>query len=474
MHRGAVPVLVLCSVLAGGAVFGQGSWPEAGQGDSRTALTVVPPGPIGDMGRVEARVAVRNTESIGRVFRVRLYMDHVGPEWLLAEDTVSIPAGGIRLVRAWWEARGRPGAHSVLGVVERGGRAVARLQWPFSVLPSHTRALPFLQGVWLDPLGLSTGVYARSREVTQTDVCGMVDAMHRLGMAVIIITYVEYDGWVFYPTRLELSGGVQPRRQMLPFDVVGTVLAQAERRGMHVMLGLGRGGDMELLWGGTEDRARLRAGIGKSARVAGELWRLYGHHRSLYGWYLTHEANDLAAAAAYYDPVADFCHALCPDKPVMVAPAGTPLADRDTLARSHVDIFAYQDAVGAGYCPGVYTYDPERRLSALDGVYGAYRRWHEGSGKHLWADLEVWEMAGPRYERAYPASPTRVLRQIALEAPHVEMLTAYEYSGFLEAPDSEVKLDDRRAVQLYVDYSTYVSQHGADIAPAGPELSPVP
>jgi hypothetical protein len=138
-----------------------------------------------------------------------------------------------------------------------------------------------------------------------------------------------------------------------------------------------------------------------------------------------------------------------------VAPDGSPKTSRETLEASHVDILAYQDAVGPGYVPYEYTWNPERRIASLQQVYSDYQGRHEGSRKHLWTDLEIWEMAGPTYGNPYPAPWSRVARQLATESRHVEMVTAYEVLGFLEAPGSPVKLLDRRAEDLYREYAAY-------------------
>jgi hypothetical protein len=354
--------------------------------------------------------------------------------------------------------RSRVGDNRIRVRVAAPGAAAVEKEWPLWVVPAATRALPLLQGGWLDALGLSSSVYPRNREATEQDVRDTVGAMKRVGMSVAILTYVEYFGRFFYPSALtffDRDTGKPAQGQWFPFDVIEAVLSEADRHGMHVFLGLGRGGDTFLLQNGLQDRQRLQTAAETSKRVAAELWQRYGHHPSFYGWYLTHEVNDLAAASAYYDPVADFCHSLCADKPVMAAPDGTPVLSKDTLARSKVDIFAYQDAVGPGYIPGKYTYEPENRLATLEQVYSEYRRVHEGTRKHLWADLEVWQMAGPEYGHPFPASFDRVRRQIEIEAKHVELLTAYEVLGFLEAPESTLKLTDSRAAKLYRDYDAY-------------------
>ena len=120
--------------------------------------------------------------------------------------------------------------------------------------------------------------------------------------------------------------------------------------------------------------------------------------------------TSLKRACAYYNPIIDFLRTFEADKPILISPAGTPIISRDILAASKVDIFAYQDAVGSGYVPYKNTFDPRRRIEMLDGVYSGYAKAHRESGKHLWSNLEIWQMDGPEYAASYPPEFKRVQR----------------------------------------------------------------
>ena len=442
-----------------GAAPKEGAASRAPTQAQKPHFTVIPPGPVTDKIRVELRLAAPNHAKTPRAFTVGFYHDKVAVSNLIARQEVTAPPGGFALARAWWKTAGQAGEHRLLYRVEsETGRQQG--SWPLAVVASKTRALPVLQAAWFDPGGIEG--YARERAVTAQDVRDMVDAMKRLGMSAIIVTYVEYLGGFYYPSRLSFYDhdvNREAKGNKLRFDVLEAVLSQADKHGMHVFLGLGRGGDTWLLWQFDKPdwQQRNETMLALSRKVAQELWERYRQHRSLYGWYLTHEMNDLARASAYYNPIADTCHSLSPDMPVLVAPAGTPIITKESLANSHVDIFAYQDAVGSGYVPYKNTWQPEQRIAMLEKIYRDYRAWHEESDKHLWSDLEVWEMDGTHgYSHAYPPSFARVRRQIEIEAKYVEMLTAYEYTGFLEAPDSRARLKDRRAARLYADYANYL------------------
>lgn len=424
-------------------------------GELSTGLTLVPLGPVTDKIEVEARVGLVNATDEEQAVRVTVSVDG---EPLLS-DTVTVSPSGSALVSAWWPTAGQVGDHRVSYRVEQRGVEVAQGGLPLRVEASDTRALPVFQAGWIDFLGLLNSVYPRNRDVTGDDLRHLIDSMHDLGMETAIVTYVEFQGRFFYPTDLRFYDRDMKKEaagNWLPYDAVETILSQADRHGMHVFLGLGRGGDMGLMADGIKDPQRLQASIANSRASAADLWERYGHHASLYGWYLTHEMHDLALASAYYDPVADFCHSFAPDRPVLVAPDGTPLTSPETLAASHVDIFAYQDAVGPGYVPYEYTYDPEGRIASLDEVFSDYQRRHAGTRKHLWADLELWEMTGPEYGSPYPPPWSRVARQLATECRYVEMVTAYELTGFMEMPGSDLLLNDRRAEALYRGYEAYL------------------
>jgi hypothetical protein len=450
--------LALLSVMGAGTVQ-----------PARLGFTVTPPGPVTDRINVELRAGIRNTGGMPHTARVLFHADRRTAPNLVADRTVTVPPGESRMVSAWWDPHGKVGAHRMLCRVEING-VRKDLAWPLNVVACPTRALPYFQGAWIDGYGgmdpETVGAAAVERELRLG-----VDAMHRLGMRVLIYTYPEWYGKFYYPGTVEFFDrdiGGPSRASSCRLDAIGIILSQAEKNGQHVMVGLGRQGDLHLLW--EFDRAdwpeRNRRAIEVAKQVASELWSRYGSRKSFYGWYLTHEMNDLAKAGAYYDPVAEHCRALAPDKPVLIAPAGTPIWTRETIRASRVDIIAPQDAVGSGYMPYVNTWDPSKRIANLDQIYSGYRDLHDRTGKHLWTDLEIWEMDGTHgYGHAYPPGFSRVRQQIDIEKNHVDMLTAYTYFGYMQHPGRKVPGADARAVKLYDDYLAYLRALPGGIRP---------
>ena len=427
---------------------------------SHVGLTAIPPGPVTDKVQVELRVGIRNTGKRPLKAHALLHVNRRIPSRLVLDELVTVPAGGSRVVSARWNTSGQAGVHRILCRVEFG--SVKRdMSWAIEVIASPTRTLPYFQGAWIDGYG-GMDPAALGAEAVERELRRGVDAMHQLGIRVLIYTYPEWYGKFYYPSKLTFfDRDIQDtaRGSSCLADAVGAVLSQAEKNGQHVIVGLGRNGDLHLLWEFEKPDwpERNKQAVEVAKKVAAELWSKYGKRKSFYGWYLTHEMNDLARSAAYYDPVAQFCKELAPDKPVLIAPAGTPIWPTEVIRASRVDIFAPQDAVGAGYMPFVYTYDPAKRIAELDRIYAGYRRLFEGTGKHLWTDLEIWEMDGKSgYANSYPPKMERVRQQIEAQMRHVDMLTAYSYFGFMQHPGTAPVQRDERASKLYNDYVAYL------------------
>lgn len=422
-------------------------------------LAVLPPvSDVTERARVELRLAVPNPGSSPRAVAVDFFLDRERAAARLGGETLTVPPGGCAQARIRWPAAGHAGARRLLWRAQ-SNEGTHRGSWSVTVHPSSTPTLPAFQGAWIEPGAIMRNGDAKAAERSLREG---VDAMAALGMQVLIVAYVEANGIFYYPTDLEFFD--RDRQQVTrgagcPFDVVGTLLSQAQKNGQQVLLGIGRGGDLWLLWQfeKADWAARNAFGIDLGKRTIADLWKRYGHYRSLYGWYFTHEMNDLAKASAYYDPLAQYCRTLAPEKPTLIAPAGTPIATPETVAASQVDIIAYQDAVGSGYVPYKNTFRPENRIAMLEEIYAKYRRWHAGSEKHLWADLEVWEMDGKHgYSHPYPPTFARVKRQIEVEAKHVDLLTAYAWFGYLHDPKGKTPAPDARAEALHRDYAAYL------------------
>lgn len=423
----------------------------------RPRLAITPPCDVTDRTEVELRLAVPGADGA----RVTIA---VGKRTVV-DETLPPGHGGERLVRGWFSTAGQVGRHRVRWTVARGERRETG-EASVTVHASPTVGQAVARGAWIEP-GAALRVAPDDRPASvERAIRDSVDAMHSVGIQFLILAYVEAGGTFYAPlsirypergTGVPLPGGGRGEGQVSPVDVYEIVLSQASKRGMGVYVGMSRGGDLHLLWEfdkpGWGDRLAAALEIGRT--MARELHTRYGHHRSFIGWYPTHEVNDLARAAAFYDPIAIACRELAPERTVLVAPAGTPMGSKEILARSEADIFCWQDAVGSGYVPFENTWKPERRIAMLEEIFTRYRTWHEGSRKHMWTDLEFWEMDGKSgYANPYPPEFSRVRRQLEIEARFAPVLTAYAWHGYLHPPGAPGRVDPR-ARTLFSAYDAY-------------------
>lgn len=440
---------VLVAIATAGIVANTGicvANPELSE-KTRHNFTVIPPGPVSDKIDVELRLAVRNPTNEEVEYTTRF----LNGEDVLHEETRTIPAYTFSLFTHWLPTSELSGKQALGYSVTSGGTPIGTGEWELLVIPSETRALPILTGGWIDPAALDS--YQQKQLPTEEDVRGYVDAFHDIGINVLILTYSELimsDMGAYWPSKLP-----ELQKQTFPWDPVGTIIDQAAKNGQHVIVGPGRGEDLHLLWGGFDEPDRVRAGVHFTNRKVAELWNLYGHYPSFYGWYISHEANDIAKANRYYNEVADFMREFSPDKAIMISPSGTPMLSPEVISGSRYEMFVYQDAVGSGYIPYENTWNPFRRIEMLEEVYTHYAEMHEPTRKHLWSNLEIWRMDGPTYSNSYPAPWDQVKTQIDIHKKHVDWITTYELFGMMEPPGTAPELGGPKAVELYEAYRKY-------------------
>ncbi|WP_168205192.1 DUF4434 domain-containing protein [Bythopirellula goksoeyrii] len=418
-------------------------------------MTVIPPALVSDKVEIEIRVAVRNHSTTSTIVNLVLSLEMADGEIRpLVGTPLEVNAHGQELFSYRLSTADYVGDNKITCRVTGPEGLVQSDEWPLSVVACDSIAVPLLQVGWIDPGVMTPDALSQRRPPTEQDLRDAIDSCYKIGMTSLIISYPEavyLNNGMYYPSQV-----FEEDDSTVSFDVVGTILNQASKNGQHVIVGLGRGPDLLLTWTGFDDRERNEAALAHSMKIATELWALYKHEPSFYGWYLSHEANDIAQASkSYYNPITKFLRTFEADKPVLISPSGTPLLPPGALEDSDVDIIAYQDAVGSGYVPYENTFDPQRRIETLEEVYSTYANAHRGTDKHLWTNLEIWQMDGPAYGNSYPPSFDRVFQQLEIEKKYVDVISTYTVLGYMESPSAEVELGGPKAVKLYDSYREY-------------------
>ena len=180
----------------------------------------------------------------------------------------------------------------------------------------------------------------------------------RLDQMVLQWTADSKEKTTVYPS------GVAGYTQNTQHDVVERALAAADASGGQVYLGLQINDDWWTKY--ITDGTWLKNEAKVANLIADDLWKRYGQHKSLTGWYLGFEVDNVESTAAewdnlvgFYRTVGNHLHKLTPGKPIVISPfygtqAGFSPSQWQTmweyvLKRSPLDVLALQDGVGAGH-----------------------------------------------------------------------------------------------------------------------------
>lgn len=258
------------------------------------SLTLVPPSPVTDRIIVDVRAAPPPGAAGRRPFDVSVFIDHEAPDHLLHQACVEASPAGAALVQFRWPTAGHAGEHQLI-VRARNGSATLRATKPLRILPSTQRSTGRIDGAWAGfyHWSESEGRMWNSQIKLMTDAHwrALALAMHRAGMDIVVIqesvrnqAYVGhhripeegYHGRAFYPSRLH------PGRMVIAaMDPIEAMLDAADEHGMLVFLGCGNYAWFDFTAHSLQWHLDL----------ADELFALYGHHPSFYGWYVGEEIH---------------------------------------------------------------------------------------------------------------------------------------------------------------------------------------
>ena len=250
-----------------------------------------------------------------------------------------------------------------------------------------------------------------------------LDAMRRAGLRLVIIQWLQTESSRFIPDDTTAT------------DPTRVILEYADAHDMRVFVGLAYA---DFWWKRINDVDYLAHTSVKNMRLADEVWKRYGRHRSFAGWYFPQELRDANYPSQHFSRIRDFlkqlgdhCRALSGGKPVSMAPAvaglETPDVFRDVyisiLMGSGVDILIFQDGVGARD----WGADLEERITPY---FRAMRAACDAAGVEMWADTEVFHHRGGP-SRSEPATIDRIKRQLAAESPFVKSFVMFDFFHYM-------------------------------------------
>lgn len=264
----------------------------------------------------------------------------------------------------------------------------------------------------------------------------------RLDQMVIQWTADSKEKTTIYPT------GVAGYTQNTKHDVVERALQAADASGAQVYLGLQINDDWWTKY--LTDKPWLENEAKVADILADDLWKRYGQHVSLTGWYLGFEVDNVESTRAewgnligFYRTVGHHLHKLTPGKPIVIAPFFNPTAGFSAsqwqtmweyvLKRSPIDVLALQDGVGAGHA----------RKAQLPEWFSAVQNAIQDSSPNMqfWADTET-------FISGYEPRPIRsIVNDMCAVASYVSSYLSFSFNHYI-SPQQVNPL----YYQTYLDY----------------------
>lgn len=419
-------------------------------------LTLIPPCSVTTKVPLDIRGSIFNNQPNTVKFSLMLYLDSENKDNLIFSDIVSIDPGKNAGFKTVWPTNGKAGKHEILLVAESqaGRQTISRPVW---VIESCKRSTEKVEGAWMSIVHWSDAESRLWRQdnlkMTDEQWRESVRGMKELGFNTIVIQelfrnemYVGkhkidrqgYKGKAFYPSEL-----YSERMELAANNPVEAILSEADKLEMHVFPGVGL-----YAWFDFSEGS-----LNWHKQVSDELWKLYGHHRSFYGWYVSEEIfGNLGEKERHRNEIVNFfeaftahCRKKSPDKPIMLAPNchKVPEAlDYWPKLLKNLDIV----------CPFGFHRMPAGDITGEQAA-AILQRLCDDSGTHLWMDMEAFLFAK---DRALYPRPIDGLVDDLMRFPNFEKILCYQYMGLFNAPWASIKPGGEDTVKLFNDYKRFL------------------
>lgn len=336
------------------------------------------------------------------------------------------------------------------------GKLIENKNFKYEIIDSSCNSTTLLDGCWVS-------IYHWSEDearwfnkdlarLLEKDWKEQIYAMNRAGINGVIVqsvfecneyagkhnmTLEGYKGRAFYPSRI-----YGERCPVKAEDPVEAILSAADEVNMNVFLGVGN-----FAWFDFSPQS-----LEWHKNITLELFEMYGHHPSLYGWYISEEMF----GSLYYDwdPVEDekyrdivdffreykdFVRQLTPVKPVALAPNNIRFHEYE---KEWKEILANVDIL----LPFAFARDLENLN--IDEI----ARICEAAGTHFWVDMEMF--AWPLDNGLVPKTIGELIKEIRIY-DKLEQIYGYQFTGIMNHPGNKYDLGGEPAKNLYREYCKY-------------------
>lgn len=354
---------------------------------------------------------------------------------------------------------GRAGRYQVTAsFLDAAGEGVGEITFPYEIVQTGVASTQMLDGCWVSLCHWSDDESQRFqsalKKLTAEQWKQKIYSMHKAKITSILIQNVfdskhyvhhhdmtvdTYDGKAFYDSKLYSA-----REPLGCDDPIEAIMEAADECGMAVFPGVGM-----YAWFDFSPES-----LEWHKRVAVELYKRYGHHKSFYGWYVSEEI--MGALYYGYDQVPDekyldiqaffreftaFVRELTPTKPVALAP-------------NNIDMHHYEKE----WLPILENIDILIPFAFARSEYNVAEiaAMCKKTGTHFWVDFEMFAFPFPKGLR-----PKKV-KDMLEEMQHyndLEQIYGYQYTGIMNEPGHRMGLGTEETEVFYSEYMAYLNEH---------------
>ncbi len=443
--------------ILGLIVFNSCKSPDKANGErfGGVSLTLIPPSTVSDKINLDIRAGLKNNTAKERKFYLEFYLDKVGDGSLLHKASVTLLPDTVAEVKFRWNTSGYAGEREIILKVESGAGDTI-LNKNIQILPSEMPSTKRIDGAFTGFLHWSEaeGKHWNDelRKATASQWAEMIDAQDKLGMNILVVQTVyhnpamyahkhtmERDGYTgvpFYPSALYPG-----RADIAARDPLEDVMAQADKRGVNVFVGIG----MYAWFDFSKESLKWHE------EVAKEIWEKYGHHPSFYGWYISEEQDgglgtdeDKKNIVEFFKGFKKYIRQYTPEKPVMLATNSFHLKGAES---TYSELLKHLDIL----CTFGFSRMPDTELPGEESA-ALLQKWCDEAGAHFWLDLEAFNFEGDN--ALVPKSFPEIQSEIN-SARHFEKIICYQFPGLFSSPEMSIKPGGKPTVDLYIEYKKY-------------------
>jgi hypothetical protein len=434
--------------------------------DSEISLTLIPPTEITNKIDLDIRAGIRNNGSEEKNLDISIYLNEVKESSRLFQIKLAIKPDSVNSVKYVMPTADKLGDNTII-LEAKDGTLTYKKEKKIKVIESDSRSSKTIGGAWISFYHWSEQEgkmwNPAMKQMTNNQWKELVSSMHKIKMDIIVIQesfrnqeYVGkhtiegdgYKGKAFYPSKL-----YPERMPIAAQDPLEAVLSEADALKMHVFMGVGM-----YAWFDYSEGS-----LAWHKKVAKELWEMYGHHESFYGFYVSEEGmgsldcfekdslkqiERRKEVLHFFEEFNPFCNELAPDKPVMFAPNGWGVGRAKDLypkLLKNVDII----------CPFAFARMPEGDLSGKETV-NLLQKFCDDANAHLWLDLEAF-LFNEKEGYLYPRPIQEITNDLSL-FDNFEKVICYQYPGVFSDPQMSIQVGETEAtVKLFHDYQKYLT-----------------